>query len=180
MSISAISAVASQQLPTPNHSGLQRQSAQSLQHQDAEELPSSSSAPAETSARRQLDETAQLSEFRRIDRQVRAHEQAHARVGGPHAGPPQYTFERGPDGRNYAVAGRVDIDLSPVPGDPEATIEKMETVQAAALAPLNPSAQDRRVAAQARSQAIRAEQELTQQQTQPNSESSGRRINLFA
>ncbi|MEM6357195.1 MAG: putative metalloprotease CJM1_0395 family protein, partial [Pseudomonadota bacterium] len=42
--------------------------------------------------------------------------------------------------------GSVSIDVSPVPGDPEATIAKMQQVKAAALAPAEPSSADRRVA----------------------------------
>ncbi|MEM1273011.1 MAG: putative metalloprotease CJM1_0395 family protein [Pseudomonadota bacterium] len=91
------------------------------------------------------------------DREVRNHEEAHARVGGAYAGEPSYTFQQGPDGKQYAVGGAVAIDVSPIEGDPEATISKMEVVKAAALAPAEPSGQDRRVAAVAeanRQQAI--------------------------
>ncbi|MEO0429599.1 MAG: putative metalloprotease CJM1_0395 family protein [Pseudomonadota bacterium] len=80
------------------------------------------------------------------DREVRAHEQAHARVGGQYAGSPSYTYQTGPDGKRYAIGGSVSIDVSPVPGDPEATIAKMQQVKAAALAPAEPSSADRRVA----------------------------------
>lgn len=41
----------------------------------------------------------------------------------------------------------MQIDTAPVAGDPEATIEKMRTIQAPALAPANPSSADRAVAA---------------------------------
>ena len=67
----------------------------------------------------------------------------------------------GPDGNRYAIGGEVSIDVAPVDGDPEATIAKMEIVKAAALAPAEPSAQDRKVAAIAernpRSSASRAD-----------------------
>ncbi|MEM9009819.1 MAG: putative metalloprotease CJM1_0395 family protein [Pseudomonadota bacterium] len=94
------------------------------------------------------------------DREVRAHEQAHATVGGPYAGEPEYVFETGPDARRYAVGGEVAIDVAPVPDDPEATVRKMEIVKAAALAPAEPSAQDRRIAALADAIARSAEAEL--------------------
>lgn len=81
------------------------------------------------------------------DTEVRAHERAHAVAGGALAGSPSYSYERGPNGRRYAVGGEVSIDVSPVPGNPEATIRKMEQVRQAALAPSEPSAQDRKVAA---------------------------------
>ena len=64
---------------------------------------------------------------------MRAHEQAHARAGGPYAGAPSYDFERGPDGKMYAVSGEVQIDAAPIDGDAAATIAKMEVVIRAAL-----------------------------------------------
>ncbi len=94
------------------------------------------------------------------DREVRAHEQAHASVGGSHAGHPNYQFTSGPNGVRYASSGHVNIDISPVKGDPQATVEKMQQVQRAALAPANPSAQDRAVAAKATAQAAEARAEL--------------------
>jgi hypothetical protein len=83
------------------------------------------------------------------DQQVREHERAHETVGGQYASSPRYTFERGPDGINYAMSGEVAISSAAVAGDPEATIQKAQIVRRAALAPAEPSAQDRSVAAQA-------------------------------
>lgn len=126
-----------------------------------------SQAPAttvETSGPHNSMEGADLNELQAIDRRVRAHELAHSSVGGRYTGAPHYTFERGSNGVNYAVAGEVDIDTSKVAGDPEATMEKMRTVQAAALAPLDPSPQDRAVAATARGMEAAARYELLQQQ----------------
>lgn len=94
-------------------------------------------------------ERRQIQELVVRDRQVRDHERAHTAVGGQYAGPPRYTFERGPDGINYAVAGEVSISAGAVNGDPTATIQKAQVVRRAALAPTEPSAQDRSVAAQA-------------------------------
>jgi hypothetical protein len=107
-------------------------------------------------------EQQEITELASRDREVRAHEQAHASVGGAYAGAPTYTFKRGPDGKSYAVAGEVGIDTSPIPNDPEATLRKMELVQRAALAPAEPSAQDLRVAAEAATQATQARAELAQ------------------
>ncbi|MBU0723392.1 MAG: hypothetical protein KJ904_12510 [Alphaproteobacteria bacterium] len=90
-----------------------------------------------------------VDELKKRDREVRAHEQAHAAVGGAYAGQPTYEYEDGPDGNRYAVGGSVSIDTSPISGDPEATIRKMEVVKRAALAPAEPSPQDRAVAAAA-------------------------------
>lgn len=93
------------------------------------------------------------------DREVRAHEQAHAAVGGQYAGAPQYQFQRGPDGVRYAVGGEVSIDVSKA-ATPEETIRKMQVVRRAALAPAEPSPQDRRVAAQASATELEARQDL--------------------
>lgn len=101
----------------------------------------------------------------RIDQEVRSHEAAHMAAGGGLVrGGPTYTYQRGPDGRTYAAGGEVSLDTSSVPGDPEATLRKAQQVKAAALAPANPSAQDRAVAASAESMAAQARQDLTSQQ----------------
>jgi len=94
------------------------------------------------------------------DREVRAHEQAHQAAGGQYAGSASYTYQQGPDGKQYAVGGEVPIDAAPINGDPKATIEKMKQVKAAALAPAKPSGQDRKVAAMADAQAAKAQAEL--------------------
>ena len=81
---------------------------------------------------------------------VRSHEQAHVRLlGGAAASPVLYDTVRGPDGQSYAVAGKIKVDLSPVPGDPAATLRKARQVRTAALAPNDPSGADMRVAAAA-------------------------------
>lgn len=97
------------------------------------------------------------------DREVREHEQAHVRAGQPYAGSPSYDYQTGPDGKQYAVGGEVPIDVSPVPNDPQATIEKMAVVKKAALAPKEPSSQDRSVAAKADAQRLQAQAELNAQ-----------------
>ncbi|MBU2869537.1 putative metalloprotease CJM1_0395 family protein [Colwellia sp. E2M01] len=94
------------------------------------------------------------------DQEVKTHELAHATTGGALTGAPSYTYEVGPDGKKYAVAGEVSIDLSVVPGDPKATITKMQKVYAAALAPVDPSAQDIKVAASATQKILSAQSEL--------------------
>jgi hypothetical protein len=94
------------------------------------------------------EEQAQVTKLKQIDAKVRAHERAHAAVGGAHAGAPSYTYTRGPDGQMYATAGEVAIDIS-AESDPEATLQKATQVAAAALAPADPSGQDRAVAAAA-------------------------------
>lgn len=100
------------------------------------------------------------------DREVRAHEQAHKTVGGRYAGQFSYTYEGGPDGNRYAVGGEVPIDVSPVSGNPKATVAKMETVIAAALAPAEPSSQDRAVAQQAKSIKTDAQAEIRREKAE--------------
>ena len=94
-------------------------------------------------------ERREVRELKRQDAEIRRHEAAHAAAGGTFAGAPGYDYTTGPDGKRYAVAGHVPIDVTPVAGDPDATIAKMRTVRKAALAPAQPSGQDRAVAAQA-------------------------------
>lgn len=97
------------------------------------------------------------------DREVRAHEQAHAAVGGAQTGSPSFQYTQGPNGVRYASSGSVNIDISAVAGDPQATLLKMQTVARAATAPAQPSGQDRAVAAQANAQAAQARAELVSQ-----------------
>ncbi len=102
----------------------------------------------------------QLRELKQRDAEVRAHEGAHMAAGGAHVtGGADYTYQKGPDGRQYAIGGHVSIDASAVPGDPEATKEKARQVRRAALAPGEPSGQDRQVAARAAAREARAERD---------------------
>ncbi|MCO7225709.1 putative metalloprotease CJM1_0395 family protein [Pleionea sp. CnH1-48] len=110
--------------------------------------------------RTERQEAAEIRELEQIDRAVREHEAAHARVGGQLAGSPSFVFKTGPDGARYAVAGEVSIDVSEVPNDPEATIRKLQQVRRAALAPADPSAQDQRVASRAAAGIAEARAEL--------------------
>lgn len=116
----------------------------------------------------ELAQAKEISQLKRRDSEVKAHELAHATTGGSITGAPTYTYETGPDGKKYAVAGEVSVDLSTVKGDPEATIAKMQKVHAAALAPANPSAQDRRVAANATQVILQAQSELLASQADEN------------
>jgi len=90
-----------------------------------------------------------LQRLKARDAEVRAHENAHRAAGAGLVRGGGYTYQAGPDGRRYAIGGDVQIDVSTVPGDPQATAIKMEQVIRAALAPAEPSTQDRQVAAQA-------------------------------
>lgn len=116
------------------------------------------------------EEQKQVDELRRRDQEVRRHEQAHAASAGGNArGGPSFEFETGPDGKRYAVSGEVSIDTSPVAGNPRATIAKMEQIRRAALAPSEPSSQDRAIAAQAAAAAQKARAELAEEDSQETS-----------
>ncbi|WP_339690417.1 putative metalloprotease CJM1_0395 family protein [uncultured Pseudoalteromonas sp.] len=112
-------------------------------------------------AQQEQQDAEQIKELKARDTEVRIHEQAHSSVGGQHAGSPSYEYQRGPDGTNYAVGGEVQIDVAEIAGDPRATIEKMQTVRAAALAPAEPSGADRSIAADATQKLAAAQAELS-------------------
>jgi hypothetical protein len=113
--------------------------------------------------RQQAAEQREIAELKKRDAEVKAHEQAHASVGGQLAGSPSYSYQTGPDGQKYAVGGEVNIDLAEVPGDPQATIIKMQQVKAAALAPADPSGADQQIAAEASRRIVEAQIELAQE-----------------
>lgn len=118
-------------------------------------------------------EKKQVQELKQRDQEVRAHEQAHKTVGGPYASAPTYDTTTGPDGREYAVGGEVKIDASPVANNPEATIRKMDIVIRAALAPADPSPQDRQVAQQAQQARIQAQAALSKERQAEAEEARG-------
>ncbi len=114
------------------------------------------------------------------DTKVRRHEMAHIAAGGQYiTSGAHYQYEKGPDGNNYAVAGDVSIDTSPVPGDPEATIAKMHKVEQAALAPADPSPQDKKVAAESAFAAARALSELMIMQAKQRAETRQQQFKSF-
>lgn len=127
--------------------------------------PSSPGATSSTGETLSKEQEAKVRDLKKRDAEVKAHEQAHAAVGGAYASAPQYTYTKGPDGKKYAVGGEVQIDTSPE-RTPEATIRKMDIVIAAALAPAEPSSQDQAVARQAQQQRQEAQQQMAQIQAQ--------------
>jgi hypothetical protein len=93
------------------------------------------------------EEKMELAELKSRDREVRGYERAHVTAGGNLVTRgASYDYKTSPNGQRYAVPGEVGIDTSEVHGDPEATIRKMAQVVRAALAPTDPSSQDRRIA----------------------------------
>jgi hypothetical protein len=106
------------------------------------------------------DEKKTVEALKKRDMEVRRHEQQHIASGGGFTGGANFEYEQGPDGKAYAVGGHVSIDASPVSGNPQATLAKAQIVQRAALAPADPSGQDRAVAAAAAQMAIEARKQI--------------------
>lgn len=94
------------------------------------------------------EERDKISELKSIDLKIRAHEMAHVAVGGDLAGSASFSFVTGPDGLKYAVAGEVPIAVKSG-NTPQETMQIARQIKAAALAPADPSSQDRSVAASA-------------------------------
>ena len=107
-----------------------------------------------------------MEQLKQRDREVRSHELAHKAIAGQYArGAPSYAYRIGPDGRRYAVGGEVSIDISKA-NDPRETLRKAEVIRSAAMAPANPSMQDRQIAMQASAMAAEARHELQLQEQQ--------------
>lgn len=133
--------------------------------QDNAEDPSAGKEDAESRQQQESAEKREIKDLEARDKEVRAHEQAHASVGGQYAGSPSYEYQVGPNGRQYAVSGEVSIDISKE-SSPEDTIRKMQQVKSAALAPTDPSPQDLRVASEATQRASEARREISQESAQ--------------
>lgn len=136
---------------------LSRQATSETGDEQANQKPPSSSANEQDLG---AEELKMLTELKARDTEVRTHEQAHLSVAGQYAtGGASFSYQTGPDGKRYAVGGEVPIDTSKEK-TPEATIQKMRTVQRAALAPASPSAADRSIAAQASAKEAQAMKEM--------------------
>lgn len=152
----------------------------SPQSAEGRETRASSKAPTEV-----VDVSAEardrqlLDALKKRDLEVRQHEAAHAAVGGALAGAPSFTFERGPDGKSYAVGGEVSVELS-AGGSPEETIARARQVRAAAMAPAQPSGQDYRVAAAASALELRASLERATQLREAQSQTTHKNVRAYA
>jgi hypothetical protein len=151
----AASSISEQENPQDDQQGKKNQE----EPQESTSSASENDKIDENSKQAHADEIV-IRQLQQRDKEVRTHELAHASAGGSATGSPSYTFEIGPDGKEYAVGGEVAVDLSSIAGDPQATIAKMQKVHAAALAPASPSTQDTRVAASAAQKILTAQSEL--------------------
>lgn len=116
----------------------------------------------------------ELQSLERNDRQVRANELAQRAAAGGHADGVRVRYRLGPDGRRYAVDSQVSFDVTPVPGDPAATLRKMEVVSRAANAATDPSATDRSAAAEAAQLMRQARAQLAAERYNEESDRLGR------
>jgi len=106
----------------------------------------------------------QVIKLQQRDTHVRAHEAAHLAAGGSVvSGGTRYTYQKGPDGKMYAVGGEVPIHVTKG-SNPKETLAIARQLRVAALAPSDPSPQDLKVAASASMMEARAMQEINEEQ----------------
>jgi len=145
--------------------------------------PSSFAASGRVVAQRgglTAEEQRQVEALKQTDRKVKSHEQAHMAAGAGLVRGGSFEYQAGPDNKRYAVGGEVSIDTSPG-RTPIETIAKARQIRAAALAPADPSTQDRRVAAAASQMEMQAQQELAQKTSEERTGggSENRAINAY-
>jgi len=150
---------------------------QSQKKGDSSSGDSSAEQNSDSDKQKTQKEAQAVKDLKARDAEVRTHEQAHKSAGGQYAGSAAFDMTKGPDGQEYATGGHVDIDVSPISNDPQATINKMAQVKQAALAPAEPSSQDIKVATNADMVASAARSELVQkaQSTAINTTDSSRK-----
>ena len=119
------------------------------QSKDGTAQPSAKPLQSDVDSAQQQADQKLIDELSQRDREVKLHEAAHMAAGGALTGAANYRYQRGPDGASYAIGGEVSISTGVISGDPEATLQNARRVARAALAPAEPSPQDRRVAAEA-------------------------------
>ena len=125
----------------------------------AQETPQKKQNPNELSE----DQKRAISQLQARDSEVRAHEAAHQAAGGGMTGGASYTYQKGPDGRMYAIGGEVSISTKGG-STPQEEMANARQVQAAAMAPANPSGQDYAVATSAKVMEMKAQQELAKEE----------------
>ncbi|PPB55740.1 putative metalloprotease CJM1_0395 family protein [Campylobacter hyointestinalis] len=123
------------------------------------------------------EEKLQVAKLQQRDSEVRTHEASHIAAGAGLTSGADFTYQKGPDSKMYAVGGEVEIDTSPG-RTPQETIQKAQQIKRAALAPSNPSPADLKIAANAASMEVSAKAQMQQlQQDSNNNESNGSTTN---
>lgn len=100
-------------------------------------------------------ERQQLKQLQDADRAVKTEERHHAAIAGAYGGAPQYQYMQGPDGKYYAVAGKVEVG-APANASDEESVRAHKAIAAAATSVASPSSADYSAAAQASRQASKA------------------------
>ncbi len=136
-------------------------------------------------AYRRLTDIKLLQELQRLritEQRVKAHEMAHKIAAGDLGGAPKYKYKKGPDGKMYIVGGEVPLRVRKG-RTPEETIEIARKLRRAALAPADPSPQDRAVAARATAMEMQARLEIQRKESPPEGETygeyRGQKLNLY-
>jgi hypothetical protein len=117
-------------------------------------------------------EKAQVARLAARDREVRAHEAQHLAAAGSLASGVEYTYQTGPDGKMYAIGGKVRI-IADTGGSPEEALANARQIRAAANAPDDPSAQDMSVAAKAGTMEADALLKVAEQKSASNRSAPG-------
>jgi hypothetical protein len=110
--------------------------------------PGEKGRPAEGDGKLTPEQQEQVVQLQQRDTEVRAHEAAHQAAAGALGGGASFTYQLGPDGRQYAVGGEVPIEIGGGK-TPQEMLSRARQVKTAALAPAKPSGQDLKVAASA-------------------------------
>lgn len=140
--------------------------------------PASKKNGLATSAQLSDEALVQISMLKARDAQVRQHERAHLSASaGLDVSNASFTYQKGPNGIYYAVAGEVKIDTSPG-RTPEEMLARAYLIMDAALAPVDPSAVDRSVAVKARQMAQQARVEMMQQENKVAATPSDHHANI--
>ncbi|PPB69197.1 putative metalloprotease CJM1_0395 family protein [Campylobacter hyointestinalis] len=123
------------------------------------------------------EEKLQVAKLQQRDSEVRTHEASHMAAAAGLTSGADFTYQKGPDSKMYAVGGEVGIDTSPGK-TPEETIQKAQQIKRAALAPSSPSPADLKIAANAASMEVSAKAQMQQEhQDSNNNESNGSTTN---
>lgn len=109
------------------------------------------------------EEKLQVAKLQQRDSEVRTHEASHMAAGAGLTSGADFTYQKGPDSKMYAVGGEVEIDTSPG-RTPQETIQKAQQIKRAALAPSSPSPADLKIAANAASMEASAKAQMQQVQ----------------
>lgn len=116
------------------------------------------------------DQEQEVAKLKARDAEVRTHEQAHmSAAAGISVSAPSYDYQMGPDGKKYAVGGEVSVSFEQG-NDPEENIRKAEIMKSAALAPAQPSGQDRAAAQDADKIIAEQEKKLADQKKEDTAE----------